>query len=89
LEIACKSTQTLAWLPVKDESGIAGYYVKLEMEVTKGKWSSVAGYGPISGKQVDVTVDCGIRYRWIVRAEDGAGNFSDWSSPSHFSILLP
>jgi hypothetical protein len=88
LVLSCRSSQTLAWLPVDDPSGISGYYVKLEKEVTTGNWQSAGGYGPISGKQVDVTVDCGIHYRWMVRAQDGAGNFSNWSAPSHFSINL-
>jgi len=88
LELSCRSTQTLAWLPVDDPSGISGYYVKLEMEVRAGEWQSVAGYGPIPDKQVGVNVDCGIHYRWMVRAQDGAGNFSNWSAPSTFSIIL-
>jgi len=87
LELTCRATQTLVWLPVTDPSGIDGYYVKLEREVS-GNWQSAGGYGPVSGKQVDVTVECGIRYRWMVRAEDGAGNYSGWSAPSTFSVLL-
>jgi hypothetical protein len=88
LALSCRFSQTLAWLPVDDPDGISGYYVKLDKEVTSGNWQSAGGYGPISGKQVDVTVDCGIRYRWMVRAQDGAGNYSNWSAPSHFSINL-
>jgi len=78
----------LVWLPVDDPSGIAGYYVKLELEVKPGAWQSAGGYGPVSGKKVDVNVNCGVRYRWMVRAQDGAGNISDWSAPSYFSITL-
>ena len=88
LELPCRSTQTLVWLPVDDPSGIAGYYVKLERESSPGQWQSVGGYGPVSGKQVDANVDCGIKYRWMVRAQDGAGNYSDWSAPSQFSVTL-
>jgi hypothetical protein len=88
LELSCRSTQTLAWLPVSDPSGISGYYVKLEMEVKPGQWRSAGGYGPISGKQVTVNVQCGGIYRWMVRAQDGAGNYSDWSAPSTFSVIL-
>jgi hypothetical protein len=88
LELACRATQTLAWLPVDDPSGISGYYVKLEMEVKAGEWQAVAGYGPIPDKQVGVNVDCGVRYRWMVRAQDGVGNLSNWSAPSTFSIVL-
>ncbi len=88
LELTCRSTQTLVWLPVDDPSGIAGYYVKLERESTPGNWESAGGYGPVSGKQVDTNVQCGGVYRWMVRAEDGTGNFSNWSAPSSFSVTL-
>jgi len=88
LVVSCRSSQTLAWTPVTDPSGINGYYVELEKEITAGSWQNAGAWGPISGKQLDVPVDCGISYRWAVQAEDGAGNFSDWSSPSHFGILL-
>ena len=88
LELSCRSTQTLAWLPVSDPSGISGYYVKLEIQVKPGQWKSAGGYGPISDKQVSINVQCGGIYRWMVRAQDGAGNFSNWSAPSTFSINL-
>ncbi len=88
LEVSCRATQTLAWLPVDDPSGIEGYSVELEREVTKGQWQNVNEWGSIGGKQIDVPVDCGIRYRWIVRARDGAGNFSDWSPIFYFSVNL-
>jgi hypothetical protein len=88
LQLSCRSTQTLAWLPVSDLSGISGYYVKLEMEVKPGQWKSAGGYGPISDKQVKVNVQCGGIYRWMVRAQDGAGNYSDWSALSTFSVTL-
>ena len=88
LELVCRATQTLAWLPVDDPSGISGYYVRLEKEITPGEWQSAAGYGPVPDKQVGVNVDCGLKYRWAVRAEDGAGNFSGWSAFSQFSVTL-
>lgn len=88
LTLSCRANQTLAWLPVDDPSGITGYYVKLEQEITKGDWRSAGGYGPINSKQVDANVQCGGIYRWMVRAQDGAGNFSNWSAPSYFSINL-
>ena len=87
LELSCRLSQTLAWLPVDDPSGISSYYVKLEREVTAGNWQS-AGGGTVSGKQVEVNVDCGGIYRWMVRAQDGAGNYSNWSAPSTFSVTL-
>ena len=88
LVLSCRATQTLAWLPVSDPSGISGYYVKLEIETKPGVWEAVAGYGPITGKQVDVNVQCGGIYRWMVRAQDGAGNYSNWSAFSTFSVTL-
>ena len=88
LELGCRSTQNLVWQPVNDMSGIDGYYVKLERLSGTGTWESIGGYGPIHDKQVEVSVDCGIKYRWMVRAQDGAGNFSDWSSLSEFIIVL-
>lgn len=89
LELSCRSSQTLAWIPVKDDSsGISGYYVKLERQVKKGAWQSAAGYGPVTDKQVSANVECGGIYRWMVRAQDGAGNISNWSAPSTFSIVL-
>jgi hypothetical protein len=33
-------------------------------------------------------VDCGIIYRWMVRAQDGAGNISNWSTMYTFSLTL-
>ncbi len=87
LELSCRSTQTLVWLPVTDSSGVS-YYVKLEVEIKKGQWQSVGDYGPIADKQVDVNVQCGGIYRWNVRAQDGAGNYSDSSPFSSFSVTL-
>jgi hypothetical protein len=88
LELSCRAEQVLVWLPVSDPSGIEGYYVKLEQQITAGQWQTVRGWGPVAGKQVEVEVQCGGVYRWTVRAEDGAGNFSDWSAWSHFSVGL-
>jgi hypothetical protein len=87
LVVDCKSTQNLVWLPVEDPSGVV-YYVKLEQQIKAGEWSSVAGYGPLTDKQVEVDVSCGGIYRWAVRAEDGAGNISAWSEWYTFSVNL-
>lgn len=89
LEINCKTSQTLAWLPVSDDSGgPVVYYVKLERQISPGNWQSVRGWGPVSGKQVEADVQCGGIYRWTVRAQDGAGNYSDWAPWFQFSISL-
>ena len=86
LTLSCRSKQTLVWQPVSDPSGIAGYYVTLEREIKAGQWDHIRDWGPIQGKQLEIPVDCGVRYRWRVRARDGAGNIGNWSTPSHFAI---
>ena len=86
LTLDCRSTQNLVWMPVDDPSGIEGYYVKLQLQVSKDNWQSAGGWGPVSGKQVEAKVKCGVFYRWAVRARDKAGNDSDWSDWSNFSV---
>ncbi len=88
LVFGCAASQNLVWLPVDDPSGLNGYYVRLEREVSPGSWEQVAQYGPINDKQYEVPIDCGISFRWSVRAEDNAGNLSTWSSWSTFSVEL-
>jgi hypothetical protein len=88
LSISCRADQNLAWLPVQDESGIAGYDLKLEKELSPGNWSAVNQWSNIQGKQQTVPVNCGLRFRWAVRAVDGAGNLSPWSGYSSFSVEL-
>ncbi|MBN1302979.1 MAG: hypothetical protein JXA13_00985 [Anaerolineales bacterium] len=85
--LACVGTQTLTWTAVKDKSGIAAYYVKLEMEIKRGQWQSAGGQ-QVSNTQAAFSVSCGGRYRWMVRAQDGAGNYSDWSAPSYFGLII-
>ena len=87
-ELSCRKLQTLAWSSVTDDSDISGYYVKLEIQVKQGEWQSAGGYGPVTGNQVNANVQCGGIYRWLIRAQDGAGNFSNWSAPSTFSITM-
>ncbi len=87
LVVECRTTQTLAWLPVSDPSGVT-YDVRLERQVTASTWDQVRALGMVSTKQVDVPVQCGGIYRWAVRARDGAGNPSAWSPWSGFSVDL-
>jgi hypothetical protein len=70
----------LTWLQVNDPSGIDRYEWQME------KWNPLNGSyetfasGSTAGRTVDVALGCG-RYRWRVRAVDGAGNmgaFSPW-----------
>ena len=87
LVVDCRSTQTLAWLPVTDPSGVT-YYVKLESQLTATEWVTVRGWGPLTDKEVDADVDCGLIYRWAVRAQDGVGLISDWSEWFQFGVSL-
>jgi len=90
LTIGCKANQTLAWLPVSDESGIAEYRVKVQRHAGDNNWSSAPGsvFTGISGKQLSLPVECGWTYRWQVRAVDGEGNASAWSGWRQFTITL-
>lgn len=85
--VDCVSSVILSWHAVSDPSGVT-YYVKLERQVTATEWTTVRGWGPQAEREVDADVDCGIIYRWAVRAQDGAGNFSDWSEWFQFGVSL-
>jgi hypothetical protein len=87
LVIGCTAKQTLAWLPVTDPSGVA-YDVQLERQITVNQWEPVREWGSLADKQVEADVQCGVFYRWRVRARDGAGNVSAWSAWYAFSINL-
>ncbi len=89
LTLACKASQSLAWLPVDDPSGIAGYQVEVQRHSGDNNWQAVGG-SPFTtaGKTVDVPVECGWYYRWRVRATDGAGNVGTWSGWSQFTVTL-
>ncbi len=89
LMLGCRAKQTLAWLPVSDASGIAGYDVRLERMAKKGVWDLAQEWVQVTDKQVTASVQCGLYYRWQVRAKDGAGNYSAWSPMSQFSVALP
>ena len=87
-DLPCVKDVILRWSAATDKSGIAGYYIKLEMEVKKNQWQSVRGWGPVTGEELKVDVNCGVHYRWQIRARDKAGNTGDWSAPLEFSIAL-
>jgi hypothetical protein len=88
LALSCRTKQNLVWIPVEDPSGVV-YFVKLESQISETAWMPVREWDSISGKQVEADVDCGIVYRWAVRARDGAGNTSAWSDWYTFGINLP
>jgi RNA polymerase sigma-70 factor (ECF subfamily) len=83
--LSCRSTVTLTWNAVKDPSGVAGYYVRLERQVSRTAWEPV-GTWLISGTQTNVPVSCGLGYRWALRAQDGVENLGPWSSWATFGI---
>lgn len=87
--LCCRGSQTLAWLPVTDPSGIAHYQVQVQRHSGDNKWQDVPGsVFTVSDKQMSLSVECGGYYRFRVRAVDGAGNAGGWSSWSLFAILL-
>jgi len=90
LSLSCRATQSLVWLPVKDDSGISEYQVEVNRSADNKKWSKVTGspFTGIDGKTKTIKVECGYYYRWRVRAVDGEGNTSSWSDWSRFSIPL-
>jgi hypothetical protein len=86
--LACMAQVFLAWNPVSDESGIAGHQVQME----KGPSYSPAPGSPWNtgdGNKHQVAIECGGVYRWRVRAQDGAGNWSDYSPWASFGVILP
>jgi len=87
LVVGCRLEQTLVWLPVQDPSGVT-YHVRLESQLTVDTWVEEGEWDSVVGKELTVEVDCGVIYRWSVRAEDGAGNLSPWSDWSGFSVDL-
>jgi len=89
LNIACKSSQTLAWLPVDDPSGILKYEVVVKRHSGDNNWQTAPdGQQVLTDKTTSISVECGWYYRWRVRAVDGAGNVGSWSGWSQFTITL-
>ncbi|MBN1815462.1 MAG: sigma-70 family RNA polymerase sigma factor [Anaerolineae bacterium] len=84
--LSCRRAVILSWDAVKDPSGVAGYYVRLEKRVNKA-WEPVGEWGPLDETQTGVPApSCGLGYRWAVRARDGAGNLGLWSPWATFGI---
>ena len=89
LNIACKSSQTLTWLPVNDPSGILKYEVVVQRHSGDNNWQAApGGQQVLTDKTTSVPVECGWYYRWRVRALDGAGNVGSWSGWWQFTITL-
>ena len=89
LSIGCKASQSLAWRPVDDPSGIARYEVQVQRQAGDGNWQPAPGGDQsVNDKTTSVPVECGWYYRWRVRAVDGAGNVGGWSGWSSFQVPL-
>ena len=76
---------TLKWQPAADPSGIRDYDVELEKlidrtYVTDKTWNTLradaAAFAP----------ECGMPYRWRIRATDTAGRQSEWSGYQDFEV---
>jgi hypothetical protein len=89
-ELSCRGSQTLEWQTVDDPSGIAQYQVQVERHSGDNNWQAVSGstFTGIGGSSKSISVECGWYYRWRVRAIDGEGNASAWSSWWTFTITL-
>ena len=87
--LSCRGSQTLAWLPVNDESGIKEYQAQVQRHSGDNNWQDVSGsIFTVGDKQMNLNVECGWYYRFRVRAVDGVGNVGNWSGWSTFSITL-
>jgi len=88
--LGCSSQTTVKWGGVSDPSGISEYRVQLGTHSGDNNWHPPAGspYTGISGTSTSVSVDCGMYYRWRVRAIDGAGNMGPLSAWAYFTVTL-
>jgi len=88
--LVCVTQITLAWQPVSDESGIAAHQVQLERSMDNASWDPVPGSPWMTGdgNKLTVSFDCGWYFRWRVRAQDGAGNWSEYSAWAYFTKPL-
>ncbi len=86
----CASFIDVTWNAVSDPSGISGYKIEVERHPGDNNWQTVVGspFGA-TGTTKNISIECGYTYRWRVRAIDGAGNQSAWSSWFTFNIPLP
>ncbi|MFQ6057492.1 MAG: sigma-70 family RNA polymerase sigma factor [Anaerolineae bacterium] len=80
---------TLRWNPVSDPSGVV-YHVILE--VLDSTWQQEGSWYPVPNPQQQVFgshCQMGFYYRWHVRAQDGAGNWSSWSDWLYYGVPIP
>ncbi|MCG2785309.1 MAG: Ig-like domain-containing protein [Anaerolineae bacterium] len=89
LTLSCRGSQSMAWLPVSDPSGIMRYEVQIERHAGDGSWQTVSGSPfSINDKTMSIPVECGWTYRWRVHAVDGAGNIGGWSGWFQYTVTL-
>lgn len=89
LTLSCRGSQSMAWLPVSDPSGITRYEVQIERHAGDGSWQTVSGsLFSINDKTMSIPVECGWTYRWRVHAVDGAGNIGGWSGWFQYTVTL-
>jgi hypothetical protein len=80
---------TLAWKEALDPSGISQYEVMLE-EVVPGStwWQTVKGFPKLTNElSLVIETTCWSRYRWKVRARDGAGNWGNYGEERSFEVM--
>jgi CSLREA domain-containing protein len=85
--LGCAASIPLKWSAVDDPSGIAMYTIQVERGP---QWVPAPG-SPFTttNTAMNFVVNCGVFYRWRVRAEDGAGNIGPWSAWTAFDVILP
>jgi hypothetical protein len=79
----------LRWNPVSDPSGVV-YYFTLEVKITEEEWGPVRSDYASDPQWEAAYPDCdaGKMYRWHVRAQDGASNWSEGTSEwLHYGAL--
>jgi hypothetical protein len=82
---------TVSWNPVSDPSGVS-YLLRLEVAGEGEEWDLVRSISVSDPQWEAVYPDCdmGRVYRWNVRAQDGAGNWSDGVSEwLYYGVPVP
>ena len=83
---------TLRWKPVDDPSGVV-YLVRVERFGAGEEWVLEQSRYPVSDAEWEVSgASCkmGLRYRWRVMAQDGAGNWSEGEAEwLYYGIPIP
>jgi hypothetical protein len=87
--LECGRQLTLNWEAVSDSSGIAAYEWVLEQAISGTAFRQIDTAQTQSTSTPNMVLDCNARYRWRVRAIDGAGNVGPFSSYFRFSVAAP